>query len=424
MTEQKTNTYIRNGRVRVEPIKRSSDWLLPESDSAFMNTGAKIEYVVPNSLRTGALIDPLADLTEEQVTTIARELGFKDGRDLNINKPSKENYWINRSVNLDRNGKYLSLSNVSDFIAYKILCSCKDDIAPSYDERYDKGTYKFALVSEDEESKIKTSKVDIKKEAYMLFGKIDGSVRHMIDFLLVYYLIDKEAKRPPNNPNMEYCKTEIGRIIEEKTGVFLSIMSDPEFGTKALIQRAINNGLISRDGMTFTIFGESSSKNTLDGLINYLKDERNNNIRISIIGKLEASEAVNIPTALKSSNVKETPIGVDPNEELIKRMQAIEDSSKQMMEKNNELFNSNSKLEQENKKLREQLSERPVIKEDPIILEKKDLEKDFNLDESSIMKSELDIVKEELTKRDIKFHPATGLEKLKQKLADTTDNEE
>jgi len=416
MTEQKTNTYIRTGRVRVEPVKRSSDWLLPESDSAFMNTGAKIEYVVPNSLRTGALIDPLADLTDEQRDRVAKELGFKDGRDLNVNKP-KDNYWINRSVILDRNGKYLNLANVSDYIAYKILRSCKDDIAPSFEERYNKGTFKFALVSEDEESKIKTSKVDIKKEAYMLFGKIDGSAKKMANFLWIYYLTDKEAKRPPNNPNIEYCKTEIGRIIEEKTGVFLSIMSDPEFETKALIQKAINNGFIHRNGMTFTIFGESSSKNTLEGLIEYLKDERNNNIRLSIISKLETSEAVILPKQEPVITENEKKDAIDPNDELLRRMKAIEDSSKDMMEKNNELFVSNQKLEQENKELRELLSASSIEKSDPIKFdENADIWEEKEL-------SEEDKIKAELTKLGITFHHRTGLDKLKQMLADATENE-
>jgi hypothetical protein len=357
LTEKRTiNDYVRTGRVRVEPIKRSSDWVLPESDSAFMNTGAKHEYVVPNSLRTGALIDPLADLTEAQIMEVTKQLGFKTADALNVNKPVKENYWINRPVILDRNGRYLQMSNVNDFIAYKILKSCSDDIAPSFEDRYNKGTYKFALVSEDEESKIKTSKVDLKKDAYILFGnKLDGSLKKMIDFLWIYYLEDKEGKRLPNNPSMEYCKGEIGRIVEEKTGTFMAIMTDPEFETKSLIQRAINCGLIHRDGMTFSVFGETSSRNNLEGLITYLKDARNNNIRLSLIGKIDAIENPAIKIIGKSDEIVETLIP-KVDDDLLNRIAKIEDSSKLLLNKNEELSQDNAKLKEENDKLREILS--------------------------------------------------------------------
>ncbi len=187
--------YIRSGRVKVVPIKRTSDWLPENSDSAFMNTGAKVEYVVPRLARSGQLLDPLADLTDDQKEKLAREVGFKDASSLNIMKQGKENYWNNKVVMLDKNGKYLELANPSDFIAYKILEVNLDMIAPTWEERYNKGTYKFALVFEEEESKLQNKQIDIKKEAYMMFGKIDGNIKKLSDVLWIYYLLNKEGKR-------------------------------------------------------------------------------------------------------------------------------------------------------------------------------------------------------------------------------------
>jgi len=283
--------YVRNGIVKVLPIRRSSDWLPENSDSAFMNTGARIEYVVPRDRNTGQLVDPFGDLSNDQKNLVAKELGYKDSSDLNINKVEKDNFWINKPVLIDKNGKFLDLSNVGDFINYKILEINLDFIAPTWEERYNKGTYKFALVFEEEESKLKNVKIDVKKEAYMEFGKVDGSIKKLSDLLWIYYLTDKEAKRLPFDANLDYLRGEVGRLVEEHPGTFLSIVTDPLFSTKALIQKAINVGLISRDGMTFKVFGEDSSKNTLDGLINFLLDERNNNIRLSLIGKIEENES-------------------------------------------------------------------------------------------------------------------------------------
>ena len=344
--------YLRTGKVKVEPIRRSSDWLPEESDSAFMNTGAKVEYVVPRLARSGQLMDPLGDLSLQEKEIVAKELGFKTADDLNVNKKEKENFWINRPVYVDKNGKFLDLSNIGDFISYKILEVNLESIAPSFVNRYDKGTYKFALVFDDEVDKIKSNKIDAKKEAYMLFGRIDGSAKKMSDFLWIYYLTDKEAKRLPNNPSVDFLRQEVGRIIEEKTGTFLSIMTDTEFETKVLIQKAINNGFINRDGQLFSIFGEPTSRNTLEGLIEYLKDERNNNQRLSLIGKLDAIDTGSIKEIADKIKSADIP---GPNEDFLKRLDTIEKVSKETIEKNNELTEKNLELAKKNDELQERI---------------------------------------------------------------------
>lgn len=357
--------YIRNGIVKVLPVKRSSDWLPENSDSAFMNTGAKIEYVIPRNQRTGNLVDPLADLTDEEKNKIARELGLKDGGDLNVMKtPEKLNFWINKHVFIDKNGLHLNLSEVGDFIKYKIFETNLEYIAPSWEERYNKGTYKFALVFEEEESKLRNSKIDTKKEAYMMFGKMDGSVRKLSDFLWIYYLTSKDGKRLPINPTLDYLRDEVGRIVDEKPGEFMAIMSDPSFETKALIQKAVNLGLIARSGMAFTIFGEPRS-NTLDELIAFLGDDRNNNVRLSLIGKIEAAEKGKISEVRKeTAEAKiETTEKRKEVEELMQKFEKLEAMAKDAIETNNKLKEEIAGLRKENdglKNLSKPAGEKPM----------------------------------------------------------------
>jgi hypothetical protein len=316
--------------------------------------------------RSGQLMDPLADLTIEQKDSVAKELGFKNADDLNVNRKEKggENFWINRSVFIDKNGKFLDLANIGDFISYKILEVNLENIAPSFEARYDKGTYKFALVFEEEKAKLGNVKLDAKKSAYMLFGKIDGSAKKMEDFMWIYYLTDKEAKRLPNNPSIDYLRGEIGRVIEEKTGTFLQIMSDEFFEDKVLIQKSINNSLIHRDGQMYTVFGEPTSKNTLEGLIGYLKDERNNNIRLSLLGKLDQIDTKVIKNVKES--VKPETIKVDPNEDFLKRLDQIESLSKETLEKNNELIEKNVELAKQNEELQKQVELLNIKKDDVV----------------------------------------------------------
>jgi len=294
MEQQKTGNklgYIRHGKVKIVPIKRSSDWLPPDSDSAFLNTGATVSYVVPLHARTGSIVDPLEDLTDEQKDKVARELGLESREELNPRRKPSENFWLNRNVVIDKNGLFLDLTDVGDFIKFKILQSNKEYIAPSWSDRYERGEYKFAIVFEEEQYKLKLNEIDSKREAYMQFGKIDGSSKKMADFLWIYYLVEPKSKRLPNNPSMEYMKSTIGTIIEESPGKFLSILTDPHFETKVIIQKAMNHGLIHRDGMSFRIFNENMQLNSLDELVNFLEDERNNTIRLSLIGKTEMLES-------------------------------------------------------------------------------------------------------------------------------------
>lgn len=351
--------YIRSGRVKVVPIKRTSDWLPENSDSAFMNTGSKVEYVVPRLARSGQLLDPLGDLTDDQKEKLAREVGFKDSSSLNIMKQGKENYWNNKVVILDKNGKYLELANPSDFIAYKILEVNLDMISPTWEERYNKGTYKFALVFEEEESKLQNRQIDIKKEAYMMFGKIDGSIKKLSDVLWIYYLLNKEGKRLPNNPTLDYLRGEVGRLIDEKPGDFLAIVTDPNFETKALIQRAINLGLIQRDGMTFKVFNEESSKNTLDGLISWLLDDRNNNVRIAMIGKIESYDSNALPII---KDTLEGRVAEESEKKSEEELEAIKSKYEDVIKKQEEAINA---LAEKTKAL-EELIEKVKTKRPPV----------------------------------------------------------
>jgi len=357
--------YLRTGKVKVLPVRRGNDWLPENADSAFMNTGAKIEYVVPR-LRSGQLIDPLADLTDEQKNIVAKQLGLKEASDLNVMiQDERKNYWVNKAVVIDRDGLFLDLANVSDFIDYKIFEVNLEYIAPSLKEQYNKGTYKFAIVFEDEESKVKNIRIDTNKEAYMMFGKIDGNIKKLTDFLWIHYLTNiKDGKRLPNNPSLEYLRGEVGRIIEERPGEFLSIITDTQFETKALIQKAINNGFIHRSGQTFQVFGEDSSKNTLEGLIEYLNDERNNNVRLSIIGRIEQVESgVPVDLDLKKSDQNDNVANEEDNDlknklaEAEKKANERENKIDEMLKAVDSLKDVNDQLKLQNKELADRLSE-------------------------------------------------------------------
>ncbi len=197
MTVDKADQYsidVRNLREKkyvVRPIRRKGAWVGPDHDSAFMNDGAKMGIVVP-VLAGNVLRNPMPEFTSKDIKLLAEELGLEDVQRLNIHVP--KSYWRGKTVTLDRNGLHLHLEKVNDLVNFLILRSDSERIAPSWTVRFDRGTYKFALVEEGEELQDKVSNLEEKKNAYILFGKMDSSIDKMKDFLYVYYLQKRDAK--------------------------------------------------------------------------------------------------------------------------------------------------------------------------------------------------------------------------------------
>ena len=289
-----TNAYskkireLRKKKVIIRPIRRKGGWVPETHDSSFMNDGASMGIVVPVT-NGNIILDPLYDFVKDDESDdkklFAREIGVEDETGLNVHV--KKNYWIGNTVQLSRNGLTLVLSNPIDFVRYLILRSDTARIAPNWKSRFDKGTYKFAIVAEGEEIEEKVTKVDDVKEAYKLFGKIDYSVTKMKDFLYVYYLIKKEAKRPPREASVEWLKAELGRIIDEDLQLFLEILKDKDYDMKLLIQKSTNCGALIRKKHLYYVPGADKPIGVLDDVIEFINDSRNQDFEMKLIQQVE-----------------------------------------------------------------------------------------------------------------------------------------
>ena len=148
-TVAKVSKVLIDKKVKLEPITRQGKWLPPGHDGHFMYTGAKMNVCVPHNLSSKSLEDPLRDLSEEQVAELAERLSMKP-EDFNVYK-KKDNYWLNFEFYVDRAGLTIDLSNPVDFLKYKVCLTNKELIAPSWEERFNRGTYRFAIVDEEHE---------------------------------------------------------------------------------------------------------------------------------------------------------------------------------------------------------------------------------------------------------------------------------
>ena len=275
---------LRREKFKIIPVKRKGGWVPEFHDSAFMNDGSKIGIVVP-VLPGNILKEPLMvngkKFPEEDRQMLASELGLP-GTDL-FNVYAPKNFWRGNTVALDRNGIHLDCSKVEEFINYLILASDSDRISPTWGERFDKGTYKFAIVGEGQDIEEKVTRVEDMKNAYKAFGRMDSSADKMKDFLFVYYLHKKEAKRPPKNATVDWLKSEVQKVIDEDLTLFLEISNDSHYDTKLLITKSVDAGALKREKHQYYIPGDEKPIGTLTDTIEFLDDDRNQEVKMKMI---------------------------------------------------------------------------------------------------------------------------------------------
>lgn len=233
--------------IVVDPIMKARNPLVsdPEHEAFFLFNTAKIEYTLPLD-RQGNLRNPFASKEEQQ--WLEKELDV----DLNVHK-SKDNFW-KRSTTKVRLGKLprkLNLSNPKDYLDYVILRSNPLYIAPSAEKRNDRGTYRFALVSEEYQVLEKAQASHSKKDAYKAAAKLETQGKEaMVNFLKVY------GQRVAPESKTEFLIGQIDDIIESDIHGFLEIIKNKEdYDIRLLIEKGVDAGAITKDGRKYHLPG-------------------------------------------------------------------------------------------------------------------------------------------------------------------------
>lgn len=290
-----------NRKVLIKPIIRQGKWLDKGHSGNFLYDNAKMYITVPIS-KTGNLVDPLTK--EERSFFESRESGldFNPG-DLSANKKSNPkndeyNYWSTYSFVITKNQSVvddntvlttLDLSNPMDYIAYKVLISNSGPggtVAPSWENKYDQGTYRIAVVEDSYDIKETASRASKKGKAYAFFNNIMNSQIQMYELLTVYWLENRDAAKPAVDSKIEWLRAEIENIIENKLDTFLKLIGT-DYEEKLLIHRGIQAGVIKREGDYFVNIENIPIGTTMTEVIYYFKDERHQEDKLKLIALIE-----------------------------------------------------------------------------------------------------------------------------------------
>lgn len=151
-----------------------------------------------------------------------------------------------------------------------------------------KATYKFVIISEGDTAKAANTRVTLKAQAYMEFGKINEDKDKM------RVIIETIDGRPTaSNNTVEYLQGKIGELIESNTKIFLQTVKDPLLDNKVLIKKAIEAGVIANRGNYLYLkdgnvpLCENGQEPTMNIAAKYLSLPKHQEMKFSIEAKIK-----------------------------------------------------------------------------------------------------------------------------------------
>lgn len=282
---------LRDERVCVRYIPRQSHMVTDPKHILYggMADDAVKTFVVPK-LTTGTFVNVL---TNSEMAFLEDYLGMEKGT-LSVYK-KENNFWsdanpqgINK-VKLRKQDNYLDLSLPEDYIRYKILLANKDFIAASLKVLEDrpKATYQFVLIEGSEQINSAKRSMNITRECYKEFGKIENDVETL---MTVVELIDGRNVAP--NTSLDFLQTKIDSFIQSNPKTFLKVVKDETLPTKVLIRRSINAGNIIKRGDYLYLKSDGeplcgdNEEPVLSVAVKFLNNPRNQAIKLGLEGLL------------------------------------------------------------------------------------------------------------------------------------------
>lgn len=237
---------------------------------------SKIKYAAPMQ-KNGAIANILT--TEEKVY-----LENVTGLNLSVYGDFFKDFYV--SLYKDDASNKFDLNHPIDFISYKILSVCPE-VAPDWEARKLSPEFRFAITREGEVYDEKKKALDIKKEAFKAYGKIEDDKEKILSVLK---LLTNKAIAVTSK--IGWVQGQIELIIDESPEKFLAVVQDPHFETKALINKGVESKVIIKEGNQYVTndglqLCEPGGVSTFANAVKYLDDDKNQELRLLIEARID-----------------------------------------------------------------------------------------------------------------------------------------
>ena len=239
-------------------------------------------FTVP-LLRNGALKNPL---TREEKDFLEDYMGLEPNA-LSVHN-TKNNFWENRQVIIDKEGAIFDLSTPMGYINYKILLANTDTICPSIEllKKRPKATYRYVLASDKQVYDATVEKVSTKSKCWKLYGKVEDNPEVLRSIIETFTGVPTDAKS-----SIEFLQESCVELLENNPKLFLDVISDPLLEYKVTIRQAVEKNVIVKRGDWYYYNNvplcAKNENPTLTIAAKYISNPKNQEILFSIQDKLK-----------------------------------------------------------------------------------------------------------------------------------------
>ena len=270
----KAGFTLPNKLVKIKAVIKKG-WLPAGHDGEFQYSMTKFTLCCPFDT-SGNFVKVLTD--EEKVfleNALSLPAGSMNHYSKSSPKSNKYSFWSPRttSINIDRNGLTLDLSDPLSYAHYKVLLANTDIVAPSWEARGDKATYKFAVVDTQHEELSDFRQAEEEAEAWAKYYEMGNSEEEMRDFLTVFH-----NKQIPSDASKKWLLGQLGKCVRENMTRFMSLANDPTYRLKVFLEKAVQAGVIKKKGRNYFFIGNVETLFTPEQMIEEL-DPINNSER-------------------------------------------------------------------------------------------------------------------------------------------------
>ncbi len=279
-----TGVYI------IKPIKKTylSD-LDKNHNGAVMFDRAVYSYAAERDAKTNLVI---TGLTEIEAREFEESMGYKTGSLSPYNmkivdRDSGEFSWANFFIKIPKEGLVIDASRSDkDKLYLKVLqagsrvAKSTFDLANGVNAVY----YELVLTSVEEEAKVTKRIQNIKKNAYAEASKM--SINDWIDFLAAF---EEGRYKVSKDHSTDVIEAKLFEIVDKQPEKFLNTLADPYYKTQVFLYKCVAAQLVYKQGSKFVLAnGGDIIGNTLQETLSNLQSEDYNQVKISLLAKLES----------------------------------------------------------------------------------------------------------------------------------------
>ena len=210
-------------------------------------------------------------LTAEDARRLEKVIGYPEGE-----LAPTSNFWNIFTVKIGRNDLILNTDNPYDELQYLFLKGHKrvanglKNITPSTD---------YVMINKDSEAEEANKINKVKREAYRELDKM--SIEDMRKCLRIYGI-------KSDNMSNELIEAKMTEQIENSPKLFISRwVENPNKELNYIIEEAISKNIIRKNRAQY-YFGTDLIGNGLEDVIAYLKDKKNQDIRLAIMQEIKS----------------------------------------------------------------------------------------------------------------------------------------